>query len=237
MIKKKELPYSDRDRNFKGYYAIKEGQNELKPAILVFPDWSGRNNFACEKADKLAELGYIGFAVDMYGDGITGQTKEEKSALIAPLLKDRNMLQHRVKTALEAVKKIPEVDAKQIGAIGFCFGGLCALDLARSGAHIKGVVSFHGLLISPNLPEKSIKAKILALHGYDDPMVLPDQLIAFGDEMKRLKADWELVVYGNTMHGFTNPEANDPIFGTVYNAKVTNRAWLAMQEFFKECFD
>lgn len=237
MTTTKKIDYTDHGVTFEGYYANNENITGKKPAVLVVHDWSGKNAFACEKAERLAELGYVGFAIDMFGKGKTGTTKEEKSALIQPLLQDRNLLQSRLLAALATVQKLDAVDASRIGAIGFCFGGLCALDLARSGADVKAVVSFHGLLHAPEQSAKQpIKASILALHGFDDPMVTPDKITEFGNEMTYAKANWQLDIYGNTMHGFTNPQANDPGFGTVYNKQADQRAWIAMKEFFREIF-
>lgn len=235
MLKSQKIDYYDGDTLLEGYYAYTDHINDKRPAVLVCHDWSGKNDFACEKANQLAELGYVGFAIDMFGKGILGQTKEEKGALIKPLLDDRAALQKRILSALDTVIRLEPVNSKKIGAIGFCFGGLCVLDLARSGADVAGVVSFHGLLNAPNnLSIEEIKASILVLHGFDDPMVTPDEVITFANEMTDVKANWELNMYGNTMHGFTNPQANDPGFGTVYNKQTTQRAWLAMKDFFKE---
>lgn len=237
MLKTQHMDYRDDDVILQGYCAYEEKNSAKKPAVLVCPDWSGKNEFACKKADKLAELGYVGFAIDMYGKGITGNTKEEKSALIAPFIADRTKLLKRVLAAFDAAKKIAVVDTQRIAAIGFCFGGLCALDLARGGADIKGVVSFHGILNAPeNSAHHTIKAKVLALHGFDDPMVTPDQVMAFGEEMTHAKVDWQLTMYGNAMHAFTNPQANDPGFGTVYNKHADSRSWLAMKAFLEEVF-
>lgn len=237
MLKTQYVEYHDGDTLLEGYFAYNDSTNEKQPAVLICHDWSGKNEFACQKANKIAELGYVGFALDMYGKGKIGTTKEEKSALMQPLVQNRHQLQQRILAALAAVKKIDTVDHSRIGAIGFCFGGLCVLDLARSGADVKGVVSFHGLL---NAPEDTItspiKAKILALHGYDDPMVTPDHIMQFADEMTAAKVDWQLHMYGNTMHAFTNPQANDPGFGTVYDKQADHRSWIAMREFFKEIF-
>lgn len=227
--------YHDDEVVLEGFFAT-ENTNENKPGILAFHDWSGKNEFACNKARALAELGYAAFAVDMFGKGKLGNTKEEKSALIQPLVQDRAKLQKRAVLALETLRQLKGVDTKRIGAIGFCFGGLCVLDLARTGADFNAAVSFHGLLNSPeNIMHEMIRAKILALHGFDDPMVTPDQVIKFGEEMTQAKANWELIMYGNTMHAFTNPEAHDKAFGTVYNKQACNRSWLAMQNFFNEC--
>lgn len=235
MVEEK-IEYRDGDVLLEGFYVYQDSAKD-KPTILVFHDWSGKNNFAMDKAKALAKLGYIGFAVDMFGKNKLGKTKEEKSALIQPLVQNRNALIQRTQAALAAASSLDIVDTKQIAAIGFCFGGLCALDLARSGADIKAVISFHGLLNAPDPePKQQIRAKILVLHGYDDPMVKPDQVNAFAQEMTKKKVDWEINMYGHTMHGFTNPEANDPNFGTVYSECVTKRAWIAMQNCFTETF-
>lgn len=232
-----EITYQDQHVTLKGFIAIPESTGSNMPAVMVAHDWTGRNEFACEKARELAKLGYIGFALDMYGDGKLGNTNEEKMALMQPFMQDRRQLQQRILAALNAVKAIPQVDANKIAAIGFCFGGLCVLDLARSGANVAGVISFHGLLNAPEFATKQIHAKILALHGYDDPMVTHEQIITFGDEMTQANANWELNMYGKTMHAFMNPVANDPGFGTVYQPNTAKRAWLAMKNFLNEVFN
>lgn len=235
MLIKQSVDYRDGDTLLEGFYVYDDQREGKRPAVLVAHDWSGKNEFACKKAEKLAELGYAGFALDMYGKGKLGKTKEEKSALMSPLATNRQMLQDRILSAYESLKTLPHVDSNKIGAIGFCFGGLCVLDLARSGADIKGVISFHGLLNAPDgISDKQIKAKMLVLHGYDDPMVTPDNVIQFGNEMTNAHVDWQLHMYGNTMHAFTNPEANDPEFGTVYNKIADMRSWVAMKDFFAE---
>lgn len=232
------LNYMDGDVVLEGFFAFDDSNTERRPAVLISHSWVGRDQFVADKAKKLAELGYVGFALDMYGNGKTGTHPDENRALMQPFISDRAMLQQRIKAALTVVKQLPWVDDSKIGAMGFCFGGLCVLDLARTGADIKGVVSFHGLFhAADNIAQGSpIKAKVLALHGYDDPMVKPDQLIAFQDEMTKAGADWQVHSYGHTMHAFTNPVANDPSFGTVYQADADRRSWLAMQNFFAEIF-
>ena len=237
MIKSYKQDYQDGQLTLEGYCAFDDSITTPRPAILICHDWSGKNELACKKADQLAELGYIGFALDMFGKGILGRTKEEKGALIQPLLQDRAALLQRILAAVHTVKQLPQVNPQQIAAIGFCFGGLCVLDLARSGADIAGVISFHGLLNPPaNQTPSPIKAKVLVLHGYDDPMVPPDTLKNFADEMTQAKANWEINIYGHTTHAFTNPEANDPAFGTVYNKQADQRSWLSMIMFLKEIF-
>lgn len=232
----KKIEYFDEKVLLEGYLAMPDDSAKKRPLILVAHDWSGRNEFACKKAEQLAtEFDCIGFALDMFGKNVFGNSVEEKMQLITPLKQDRNIIRRRMLAALNAAKHVPIVDPRRIAIIGFCFGGLCALDLARSGADIKGVVSFHGLLDAPqDLPKVSIKAKILALHGNDDPMVPSEQVWAFEQEMTNANVDWQLHVFGNTKHAFTNPQAHDEKLGTVYAALADKRSWILMKDFFTE---
>ncbi len=231
------IGYLDGDVLLEAYFAFDDAITERRPAVLISHAWGGRDDFVAEKANKLAELGYVGFALDMYGKGVRGNSPEQNSKLMQPFMADRSLLQKRIKAALYALKLLPWVDDSKIAAMGFCFGGLCVLDLARAGADLKGVVSFHGLLGAPdNLVTNSIKAKVLALHGHDDPMGPIEQVLAFEQEMTKAGADWQLHTYGHTMHAFTNPKANDPAFGTVYQANADKRSWLAMKNFLAEVF-
>jgi dienelactone hydrolase len=231
------IAYFDGDVVLDAFIAYDDAIEGRRPAVLVSHAWAGRNDFVAEKAKKLAQLGYVGFALDMYGKGILGNDIEENAALMQPFIDDRPMLQQRITAALNTVKLLPWVDDSKIAAIGFCFGGLCVLDLARTGADIKGVVSFHGLLGAPgNTQSNKILAKVLALHGSDDPMVPVDQLLALQNEMTAAKVDWQVHSYGHTMHAFTNPEAHDPDFGTVYQPDADRRSWIAMKNFLHEVF-
>jgi dienelactone hydrolase len=234
-MRTQNIGYHDDDTLLEGYLAFNDDISKPRPAVMVAHDWSGRNDFACQKAEKLAQLGYVGFAIDMFGKGVLGSNNEEKTALIKPFLEDRSLLAKRILCAFEALQKIDVVDTSRMGAIGFCFGGMCVLDLARTGTKLRGVVSFHGLLHSPS-QTKQIAAKILAFHGHDDPMVPPSQVADFEKEMTEAGADWQVHIFGNTMHSFTNPNANDKDFGTVYNNLSDKRSWVAMQNFFKEVF-
>ncbi|KTD71361.1 dienelactone hydrolase family protein [Legionella tucsonensis] len=227
--------YHDNEQELHGFVAYDKARAAPRPAVLVVHDWSGRNEFACNKAKLLAEMGYVGFAVDLYGDGQLGSTIEEKQALMNPLISNQVLLRRRMQAGLAAVCAMPEVDNKRVAIIGFCFGGLCALELARSGADLKGVVSFHGLLHQPgNLKSEPIKAKILALHGYDDPMVQPDKVHAFCKEMTEANVDWQMHMYGHIQHAFTNPLAHDTQLGTIYNAVAAQRSWETMISFLQE---
>jgi dienelactone hydrolase len=222
----KEITYLCGDVPCVGFVAYDETQKLPKPAVLIVHDWSGRNQHAEEKARQLASRGYVGFAVDVYGEKALGETNEEKGALATPFFDNREMISRRMNAALKTVADMPEVDAQKIAAIGYCFGGMCVLDLARSGAFVKGVVSFHGLLDAP--PQKKavkIKPSVLVLHGYDDPMVRPSALANFAIEMNEAQVDWQLMSYGNTLHSFTNRQANDKAFGTMYSEKADRRSW------------
>ena len=219
------------------YLAYNDDQEKQRPAVLVVHDWTGRNAFACQKAEMLAKMGYVGFAVDMYGHGRLGATIDEKQALMQPLANDRRLLRARIRAALDALITMDEVDNNRIAVIGFCFGGLCALDLARSGADIVGAVSFHGLLAKPDgLAQHEIKAKVLVLHGYDDPMVAPKQVNTFCQEMTDAGVDWQVHMYGQTQHAFTNPEAHDNALGLIYNVQAEHRSLQAMTNFLHEVF-
>jgi dienelactone hydrolase len=158
------VSYLDGDAVLEAFFAYDDAVSGRRPAVLINHAWGGRDDFVADKAKKLAELGYLGFALDMYGKGVRGSGPEENAGLMQPFMQDRRMLQRRMEAALAAVKLMPWTDDGRIAAIGFCFGGLCALDLARSGADIKGVVSFHGLLGAPEHTQNNrIKAKVLAL--------------------------------------------------------------------------
>lgn len=228
--------YQHQGQRFEGFLATPKHEGEY-PGVLIIHDWSGRNTFADEKAQKIADLGYVGFAVDLYGDGKTGQTTEEKSALMQPLASNRALIRSHLATALAELRRMPMVNPHKIAIMGFCFGGLCSLELARSGADILGTISFHGLLhADPALPTHPIHSKILVLHGYDDPMVPPSTLMHFATEMTQAKADWQIHAYGNTKHAFTNPLAHDQQLGLIYNENANHRSWQALVNFLKEIF-
>lgn len=236
-IQTRSVEYVVEGKTFEGVLAWDDRQTGRRPAVAVAHAWAGRSPFEEEKAKRLAGLGYVGFAMDVYGKGVLGKSKEENAALMTPLVQDRALLQRRLQAAIHTLAAQPEVDAGRIAAIGFCFGGLSVLDLARIGAPVKGVVSFHGLFTPPgNTAGNRITAKVLALHGWDDPMAKPESVIAFAKEMTEAGADWQLHAYGHTMHAFTNPQANDPSFGTVYNAVADARSWRAMVDFLRELF-
>jgi dienelactone hydrolase len=231
------IEYRDGDTVLEGRLAWDDDFEDPRPGVLVSHAWSGRSPYEDGKADALARLGYVAFALDLYGKGVRGTGPEDNAALMQPFLDDRAMLQQRLLRSLETLRGQPEVDNARVAAIGFCFGGLCVLDIARSGAELAGVVSFHGLLSPPgNTDANRARARVLVLHGWDDPMATPDAVRDLASELTELGADWQLHAYGNTQHAFTNPAANDPDRGTVYDAAADRRSWQAMKNFLEELF-
>lgn len=226
------ISYQDNGVDLEGFVASpKEGK---RPLVILCHAWRGRDEFICGKARLIAQHGYVGFALDMYGRGVLGKSKEENAALKKPFMQDRQLLQRRVLKALEIATHLPNVDPKRIAVIGFGFGGVCALDLARSGADLKGVVSVYSHFDPPPHPTKPIRAKILVLHGYNDPVAPQEELRRFEKEMNEAKVDWQAHVYGNTMHAFATPGANDPEAGILYNPTAAARAWIAIENFLDE---
>ena len=233
-MKTEKITYQSGDNSFEGFLAQPEGDSN--PCVLIAHTWAGRDAFVEEKAKLLTELGYAAFAIDMYGDGKIGTSNEENAGMMQPLLDDREELARRALASLDAVSKIDSIDASKIVIMGYCFGGLVAMDLARTGADIKGAVSFHGFLAGPENSTNEIKAKLLALHGDSDPMVGQDQIESFRQEMTSKKVDWQLHVFGGAMHSFTNPEANDPDFGAMYSKNADERSWKIFTDLLKELF-
>jgi len=231
------VDYRHGGKAYEGLLAFDRASAGKRPAVLISHAWAGRGPVEENYARRLAELGYAGFALDLYGKGVFGKTTEECQALMTPLASNRAHLQERLLHVIDIVKALPEVDASRIAIMGFCFGGLCALDVARTGADLRGAASVHGLFSAPgNTGGIKIKAKVIAFHGYDDPMVKPEDVVALGHELTKAGADWQIHAYGGVMHAFTNPQANDPGFGTVYNRRAADRSWESFKTFLAECF-
>ncbi|MGF1468152.1 MAG: dienelactone hydrolase family protein [Sandaracinaceae bacterium] len=229
------LDYAEGALSFRAFVAAPPGVGPC-PAVLICHAWTGLSDSERGWAVEQAERGRVGVALDVYGEGRLGTTVEEKRALMGPLLEDRARLHRRLSAGIAAAKAHPRVDPDRVIVIGFCFGGLCALDVARCGEDVLGVVSFHGLLGPPPTPPAAVRARVLVLHGHDDPMVPPEDVLAFQAEMTTAGADWQVHVYGSTMHAFTNPAANDPGFGTVYSARADARARGSFEAFVAELF-
>lgn len=229
------IPYYDEELLLEAFVAYPA--EEKRPVVILCHAWRGRDEFICEKAECIAKLGYVGFALDLYGKGVLGKSKEENAALKKPFLEDRQLLQRRLFKALDVALSLPYVDQKQVAAVGFGFGGVAALDLARSGKELKGAVSVYGHFeSSPIYAKTAIKSKILVLHGYDDPIVTLNQLKDFEKEMNDREVDWQAQVFGNTFHAFATPSANDPQAGILYNPLSAKRAWQSVENFLHEIF-
>src|SRR3990170_8567956 len=232
------VEYKQGDTVLEGYLAYDNAISGKRPGILVVHEWKGVGPYVKRRAEQLAKLGYIAFAADIYGKGVRPQTNDDAAKVASLYKNDRKLMRARAAAGLEVLKNHKLTDTRRMAAIGYCFGGTTVLELARSGADIAGVVSFHGGLDTP-APEdaKQIKAKVLALHGGDDPYVTAEHVAAFEDEMKKGGVDWQVNVYGGAVHSFTVPDAgNDPSKGAAYNERADKRSWEAMTNFFAEIF-
>jgi len=232
------VEYKYGDVVLEGYLAYDDAVKGKRSGVIVVHEWWGLNPYARMRTEQLAKLGYIAFAIDIYGKGVRAKDPAEAGSLSGIYRGNRPLMRSRANAGLEVLRNHPLADVNRIAAIGYCFGGTVVLEMARSGAELAGVVSFHGGLSTPNPSDaKNIKGKVLVLHGADDPAVPPDQVIAFQDELRKAGVDWQMVSYGGAVHSFTNPEAgNDPSRGAAYNEKADNRSWEAMKTFFGEIF-
>ncbi|MGN6387822.1 MAG: dienelactone hydrolase family protein [Verrucomicrobiota bacterium] len=237
-IKTETIEYKEGDTTLEGFVAYDDSVREKRPGVLIVHQWKGLGDYEKKRAEMLAKLGYVAFAADIYGKGVRPSSPQAASAQAGKFKKDRELLRKRVRAGLAELKKLDHVDTGKVAAIGYCFGGTTVLELARSGAEVKGVVSFHGGLGTPTPKDaKDIKGRVLALHGADDPNVPLTEVEAFESEMRAGHVDWELVKYGGAVHSFTDWNAgNDNSRGAAYNAKADARSWRAMQTFFDELF-
>jgi dienelactone hydrolase len=222
----------------RGFLAFDDQTSKKRPGILVMPEAFGLGVHAKARAQRLAALGYIALAGDPYGDGIETADLQEAIKLATALRTDPAKFRKRARVALDKLASLPQVDSSRLAAIGFCMGGTFSLELARDGAPLSGVVSFHGGLETQRPAEAGqVKAKILVCHGADDPFVPPAQVNAFAEEMTKAGANWQVISYGGTVHSFTNPAADsvgNP--GLAYNKQTDERSWKAMRAFFDEIF-
>jgi dienelactone hydrolase len=232
------VSYAQGDTALEGYLAYDNAVTGKAPGVLVVHEWWGLNDYARERAEKLAQLGYVAFAVDMYGKGKATQHPEQAAAWMKEVNSNMDKWQKRALAGLEVLKKQPQVDPERIAAIGYCFGGATVQVLAYSGADLKGIVSFHGTLIPPSAEQaKQTKAKLLICHGAQDPMNDPEALSAYITALNASTIDWQLVAFGNTRHSFTNPDADQyGMSGLAYSPSSDRRSWQYMKFFFKEIF-
>ncbi|MCY1389557.1 Dienelactone hydrolase family protein [compost metagenome] len=234
-----KVPYEIDGKPFEGTLVYDDAVQTPRPGLLMVPNWMGVTTAAAEQAKLIAGQRYVIFIADMYGKDIRPGSPEEARAAATAVRSDRPLMRKRALAGVEALKaqaaKVPLAPAS-LGAIGFCFGGGSVLELARSGAQLKGFVSFHGNLDTPNPADaRNIRAPVLVLHGADDPAVPKTQVDAFTAEMTAAKVDWQLVSYGGAVHSFTEPGANVP-GRNEYNPKVATRAYQAMNDLFDEVF-
>ncbi|HWN47667.1 MAG TPA: dienelactone hydrolase family protein [Steroidobacteraceae bacterium] len=233
-MREQYIEYRDGESLLEGFLCYDEALPGPRPAVLICHAWRGRDDFVERKARRLAWQGYACFGLDNFGKGKLGATPEECAALIEPFMKDRRLLLKRLQAGLTTARAMPIIDSQRIVIMGFCFGGLCALDLARSNANIRGAVSFHGMLNPSGFTEPKVRAKVLMLHGYDDPLAPPEDVLAVAREFTDAGADWQLHAYGHTAHAFTNPQAQNRVGGMQYDESADRRSWHALEEFLGE---
>ena len=235
-VKTEVVEYKDGEQVCEGFLAYDDAAKGTRPGVVVVHEWMGLGDYAKGRAKQLAELGYVAFAADIYGKGIRAKDPQEAGQLAGKYKGDLPLLRSRARAAFDTLAKNPRVDPARIFAIGYCFGGTTALELARSGAPLAGVVSFHGGLATKDPADaKNVKCPILALHGAADPYVPPAEVAAFQKEMTDAKVDWQMVNYADAVHSFTNPASGtDPSKGAAYNERADRRSWEAMKAFFAE---
>jgi len=207
-----------------------------RPGVILFPTVMGVSDLELGFARQLVHLGYTGFVADLFGKKFRGAPRDVMMEELKRLRSDRASLRERLLAVLDSAREQEAIEDDRIVAIGYCFGGQCALDLGRSGAHIAGVASFHGLLDPPGLPLQPIKAKMLVFHGWDDPMAPPEAVVALGHELTEAGADWQIHAFGHVAHGFTNPGATGAVPVVLYNELAAERSWTSLISFLEELF-
>ena len=234
MIKTESTPYRQGATDCEGFFAYDDAKSGRRPGVLVIHEWGGLGDYVKQRSKMLAELGYVAFGGDIFGLGVRATTMEDCAKLSEPFYKDRNLIRARAQAALEQLRKHPQVDPNRVAAIGYCFGGLVVLEMARANMPVNGVVSFHGQF-NTTAPAKSIGARVLVLHGAIDPVTPPEEVAGLQKEMEEAKADWQLVLYGGAKHTFTNFNLPTDLAGpAAYNEKADKRSWVAMKDFFAE---
>jgi len=235
-IRTERIIYTHQGQTLEGFLAYDAKQKGTRPGVLVIHEWTGINAYIERRVQELAALGYVAFAADIYGQGVRPQppaAREEAGKYYA----DRNLAKGRAQAGFEILRKQALVDPERTAAMGYCFGGAMTLELARSGAPLKGFISFHGGLNPTESEGKNIQGKVLVLHGAADPYIPQQDIVNFQKEMDAGQVDWQMVYYSGAVHAFSNPDAgNDPSKGAAYHAKADKRSWQAMKAFFAEIF-
>jgi dienelactone hydrolase len=235
-VKTEAVEYKQGDTVLSGWVAYDDAAKGPRPGVLLVHDWYGATDHQKAQIERLAAMGYVAMAADIYGKGVRPANAAEAGAEAGKYYRDPALLRARVRAGLDALASRKGVDASRLAATGYCFGGKCALELARSGAPVQAVVSFHGSLATADtVGARNIKGGVLVLHGADDPYVKPDEVQAFMNEMRAAKVDWQLVHYSGAVHSFTDTRAGqDNSKGAAYNASADQRSWQAMKEFLAE---
>ncbi|MBI3089377.1 MAG: dienelactone hydrolase family protein [Candidatus Tectomicrobia bacterium] len=236
-LRTEAVEYRQGDTLLQGYLAYDTDFQGKRPGVLVVHEWWGLVDYPKNRAEELAKLGYVAFALDMYGKGKSGATPQEAGQLAGAIRGNVDLMRARAQAALEALKRHERTDPRRTAAVGYCFGGGVALELARSGADLKGVVTFHGSLATQRPQDaKNIKGRVLVLHGSEDRSVTPAHVAAFQEEMRSAGVDWQLNIYSGATHAFSNPAARMPERGLAYHEQAATRSWEAMKLFLADIF-
>jgi dienelactone hydrolase len=236
MSRDRPIPHDFEGESLESVF-VGRRDSQARPTVVLVPTVMGVSDLEIGFGRQLVELGYNAFVADIFGKKFRGAERDVMFGEMNRIKEDRGALRRRLLAILEVARALDEVEEDQVVAAGYCFGGLCALDIARSGADIAGAVAFHGLFDPPGLPEQKIKAKVVAFHGWDDPMVPPEKVVALGQELTAAGADWQIHAYGHVAHGFTNPNAHQlQIEGVRYNALAAERSWTSFINLLEELF-
>ena len=236
MSKERPVPHEFEGESLESVF-VGRRDGQQRPTVILIPTVMGVTDLEIGFGRPLVELGYNAFVADLFGKEFRGAARDTMFAEMTRLRNDRAALRRRLQHVLEIARKQEEITTHQIVVAGYCFGGQCALDLARSGADIAAAVSFHGLFDPPNLPPQKISAKVVCYHGWDDPMVPPEAVVALGRELTEAGCDWQIHAYGHVGHGFTNPHASSlQIEGVAYNALAAERSWTSFVNLLEELF-
>lgn len=237
LMHTRTIDYKLDGKTFQGFLAWDDATTQKRPGVLLMHDWLGMGDYIKMRTKEVAAMGYVAFAADIYGKGIVAKDHQEAAKFAGAYINDRSLLRSRVNAGLDVLKSQAEVDSAKLAVMGYCFGGMAALELGRSGAQVAGIATFHGILATPTPADAAhIRGRVLVLHGDADPIVPPAQVQSFQEEMRAGKVDWQINTYGGAAHSFTVPTANNPNMGMVYHAKADRRSWQAFKEFLADIF-
>ena len=236
MSRQTQIPLEFEGESLEGVF-VGRRDGQARPTVILIPAVMGVSDLEIGFGRQLVELGYNAFVADVFGKKFHGSPRDVMFGELTRLKSDRAALRRRLLAIVDQVRGLPEAQSDSIVVAGYCFGGLCALDVARSGADVAAAVSFHGLFDPPGLPPEPIKAKVVAFHGWDDPMVPPEMVVELGNELTAGGADWQIHAYGHVAHGFTNPNAHTiGLEGVKYNQLAAERSWTSFINLLEELF-